>query len=199
MEFNEKLQQLRKQKGLTQDERARELYVSRTAVSKWESGRGYPGIDSLRAIAAFFSVTVDELLSGEQVLHIAQIDNSQKQSHLRDMVYGLLDCSASLFLFMPFFGRELDGAVSSSSLLTLTDTAIYIKAAYFAVVIAIMIWGILTLALQNCPNSIWNNIKSKISLILNIAAVLLFVISLQPYAAVFVFVFLIIKAILLIK
>ncbi|MBO5973358.1 MAG: helix-turn-helix transcriptional regulator [Clostridia bacterium] len=199
MEFNEKLQQLRKQKGLTQDELARELYVSRTAVSKWESGRGYPGIDSLRAIAAFFSVTVDELLSGEQVLHIAQIDNSQKQSHLRDMVYGLLDCSASLFLFMPFFGRELDGAVSSSSLLTLTDTAIYIKAAYFAVVIAIMIWGILTLALQNCPNSIWNNIKSKISLVLNIAAVLLFVISLQPYAAVFVFVFLIIKAILLIK
>ena len=199
MEFNEKLQQLRKQKGLTQDELARELYVSRTAVSKWESGKGYPGIDSLRAIAAFFSVTVDELLSGEQVLHIAQIDNSQKQSHLRDMVYGLLDCSASLFLFMPFFGRELDGAVSSSSLLTLTDTAIYIKAAYFAVVIAIMIWGILTLALQNCPNSIWNNIKSKISLVLNIAAVLLFVISLQPYAAVFVFVFLIIKAILLIK
>ncbi len=199
MEFNEKLQQLRKQKGLTQDELARELYVSRAAVSKWESGRGYPGIDSLKAIAAFFSVTVDELLSGEQVLHIAQIDSRQKESHIRDMVFGLLDCSAALFMFMPFFGRELDGAVSSSSLLTLTDTAIYIKAAYFAVVIAIMIWGILTLALQNCHNSIWNNIKSKISLILNIAAVLLFVISLQPYAAVFVFVFLVIKAMMLIK
>ncbi|MBO7275511.1 MAG: helix-turn-helix transcriptional regulator, partial [Clostridia bacterium] len=182
-----------------QDELARELYVSRTAVSKSESGRGYPGIDSLRAIAAFFSVTVDELLSGEQVLHIAQIDNSQKQSHLRDMVYGLLDCSAALFLFMPFFGRELDGAVSSSSLLKLTDTAIYIKAAYFAAIISIMVWGILTLAMQNCRNAFWNNIKSKISLILNIAAVLLFVISLQPYAAVFVFVFLVIKAMMLIK
>ena len=62
-----------------------------------------------------------------------------------------------------------------------------------------MVWGILTLAMQNCHNTFWNNIKSKISLILNIAAVLLFVISLQPYAAVFVFVFLVIKEMMLIK
>lgn len=48
MEFNEKLSQLRKAKGLTQEELAEALYVSRTAVSKWESGRGYPSIDSLK-------------------------------------------------------------------------------------------------------------------------------------------------------
>jgi transcriptional regulator with XRE-family HTH domain len=47
MEFNEKLQELRKQKGLTQEELAEKLYVSRTAISKWESGRGYPNIESL--------------------------------------------------------------------------------------------------------------------------------------------------------
>ena len=41
MEFNEKLQELRKQRGLTQEELAEKLYVSRTAISKWESGRGY--------------------------------------------------------------------------------------------------------------------------------------------------------------
>ena len=62
MDFNEKIQLLRKQKGLTQEELADVLYVSRTAVSKWESGRGYPNIDSLKAIAKFFGVTVDELL-----------------------------------------------------------------------------------------------------------------------------------------
>ena len=62
MEFHEKLQELRKSKGLTQEELAEALYVSRTAVSKWESGRGYPSIDSLKEISRFFGVTIDELI-----------------------------------------------------------------------------------------------------------------------------------------
>ena len=90
MEFHEKLQELRKQKGLTQEELAESLYVSRTAISKWESGRGYPNIDSLKAISKFFSVTIDELLSGEEVLTIAEEDQKQKEAHLRDVVFGLL-------------------------------------------------------------------------------------------------------------
>ena len=57
MEFNEKLQELRKKNNLTQEELAEKLYVSRTAISKWESGRGYPGIESLKAISKFFSVS----------------------------------------------------------------------------------------------------------------------------------------------
>ena len=54
MEFHEKLQELRKGRGLTQEELAEILYVSRTAISKWESGKGYPSIDSLKGIAGFF-------------------------------------------------------------------------------------------------------------------------------------------------
>ena len=54
MEFNEKLVQLRKSKNMTQDELAEALYVSRAAVSKWESGRGLPSIDSLKDISKFF-------------------------------------------------------------------------------------------------------------------------------------------------
>ena len=50
-----------------QEELAEALYVSRTAVSKWESGRGYPSIDSLKEISRYFSVTIDDLLSGEQL------------------------------------------------------------------------------------------------------------------------------------
>ena len=99
MEFNKKLQQLRKQKGLTQEELAEALYVSRTAISKWESGRGYPNIDSLKALARYFGVTIDELLSGEELLTIAEEDNKQKETRFRDLVFGLLDCSIAMFFF----------------------------------------------------------------------------------------------------
>ena len=64
MEFNEKLQQLRKQNNMTQEQLAEKLYVSRAAVSKWESGKGYPNIESLKAISKLFSVSIDDLLSG---------------------------------------------------------------------------------------------------------------------------------------
>ena len=75
MEFSEKLQELRKSRGLTQEELAEALYVSRTAISKWESGRGYPSIDSLKEISKYFSVSIDDLLSGEKLVTIAEKEN----------------------------------------------------------------------------------------------------------------------------
>lgn len=71
MEFNEKLQLLRKQNNMTQEQLAEKLYVSRTAVSKWESGKGYPNIESLKSISRLFSVTIDDLLSGEELISLA--------------------------------------------------------------------------------------------------------------------------------
>ena len=106
MEFNEKLQQLRKQKALTQEELAQRLYVSRTAISKWESGRGCPNIDSLKAISEFFGVSIDELLSGDELLCIAEENIRQNKKHVRDLVLGLLDCSVILLLFLPFLGEK---------------------------------------------------------------------------------------------
>ena len=199
MEFHEKLQQLRKQKGLTQEELAESLFVSRTAVSKWESGRGYPNIDSLKAIAKFFSVTIDELLSGEEALTIGEESQKQQLSHLRDLVFGLLDCSATMFLFLPFFGQMVDGAVQTVSLLGLTEIAPYLKAAYFAAVAGMVALGILTLALQNLDNPIWLRCKSVCSLGLGCMGALLFIISTQPYAAAFSFLFLMVKVFLLVK
>ena len=199
MEFNEKLQELRKQKGMTQEELAESLYVSRTAISKWESGRGYPNIDSLKVIARFFGVTIDELLSGDELLTIAEEDTKQKEKHLRDLAFGLLDCSIAMFFFLPFFGQTVDGILQEVSLLSLNEIAPYLRTAYFVVVIGIIIWGVLTLALQNCRQTFWVRNKSKITLVLNTVGALLFIISSQPYAAAFLFIFLVIKALMIIK
>ena len=80
MEFNEKLRDLRKSKGLTQEQLAEAIFVSRTAVSKWESGRGVPNIESLKALSEFFSVSLDSLLSGEELLEVAET-NVRKPKH----------------------------------------------------------------------------------------------------------------------
>lgn len=199
MEFNEKLQALRKAKGLTQEELAESLFVSRTAISKWESGRGYPSIDSLKTIAKFYSVTIDELLSGEEVLSIAEEDSKQKERKFRDLVFGLLDCSIAIFFFIPFFGQKTGEAIQEVTLLSLSGITPYLKIAYYTIVIGIIIWGILTLTLQNCCKALWLQVKNIISLILNAAGALLFIVSLQPYAATFLFIFLIIKTLILIK
>ncbi len=197
MEFNKKLQELRKQKGLTQEDLAEMLHVSRTAISKWESGRGYPNIDSLKAIATLFSVTIDELLSNTELLSIAQEDNKQKEKHTRNLVFGLLDISVAIFFFLPFFGQKAGEMIEEVSLLSLLEIPTYLKAAYFSFTIAISLWGILTLAFQNC--NFWLENNSKISLILTIIGTLMFIISLQPYAAIFLLLFLLIKIATLIK
>ena len=199
MELNQKLQELRKQKGLTQDDLAQALYVSRTAVSKWESGRGYPNIESLKAIAEFFKITVDELLSGDELLSLAEADTKQKEKHIYDIVFGLLDCCALMLFFLPFFGQKTNGVIKSVSVLLLTEISSYLQILYFVFIIAIALFGILRLTFQNCNFSFWMNFKNKISLVLSVVAALLFIISSQPYAAMFIFVFLVIKALMLIK
>jgi len=199
MEFNEKLQQLRKQKGITQEELAEELFVSRTAVSKWESGRGYPNIESLKEIAKYFSVTVDELLSGEELINIAEADGKQKENHIFDLVFGLLDIAMGALLFLPFFAQRTDGVILASSLLSLKGVRQYLKIGYLLFVISSVVFGILTLAFQNCEKTFWCKNKKRISLIFNVLCVLLFVLGLQPYAAVFSFTFLAVKAFILLK
>ena len=199
MEFNEKLQELRKQRGLTQEELAQALYVSRTAISKWESGRGYPNIDSLKTISKFFAVTIDELLSGDELLTLAEEDNKQKGQHLRDLVFGLLDSSVAMFFFLPFFGQKTGGMLQEVSLLSFTGVSFWLRTTYFAVVIGIILCGVLTLALQNCRQAFWDRSKTQTSLLINAVGTLLFMISLQPYAAAFLFVFLTIKVLMLIK
>ena len=199
MEFNQKLQELRRQRGLTQEELAGALYVSRTAISKWESGRGYPNIESLKAIAKFFSISLYELLSGDEVLAIAEHDNNRRESRLRDLFCGLLDISMFLLLFLPFFASRNGGVIESASLISLVGISPYLKAAYFISVALLCITGILMLALQNLRAAVWQKGKVILSLSLGSLSVLIFTLSLQPYAAAFTFTVLVIKVFLFIN
>ena len=199
MTFGKKIKKLRTDNGLTQDELAEKIYVTRTAISKWESDRGFPNIESLKAISKYFSVSLDELLSGEELIVLAEQEQRQKEKHIKDMIFGLLDCGMALLLFLPFFGQKADGFIRSVSLLALSNIQTYLKTAYIAFVGIMIVLGVMTLALQNCRQRLWTQSKSVLSLSLSAVGVCLFIISQQPYAAVFVFAFLIIKTLMLIK
>ena len=199
MEFNEKLQELRKQKGLTQEELSAILFVSRAAVSKWESGRGYPNIDSLKAIAGFYHITIDELLSSDELLTIAEADNKQKEKHNRHLLFALLDLCATTLLFMPLFGQTVKGEIKALPLYALDSIGLYLKLSYFTVIIAMITLGCLSFGFRFCNKDFGERNHLKLSLLINAAGVLLFTASQQPYAATFLFVFLSIKAITLIK
>lgn len=201
MELNEKLQQLRKQRGLTQEELAEMLYVSRTAISKWESGRGYPSIDSLKAISKLFAISIDDLLSSEELMSIAETDQKEKTETMRDLIFGALDCMAAMMFFLPFFGerKTQEEMIRSVSMMELSYLAPYMRVAYIATVILIVAIGVLELLSQRIQNRVWEKNRVMISLGLNLFGVTIFMASLQPYAGFFLLCTLAVKGILAIK
>lgn len=199
MELNLKIQELRRQKRLTQEELAEILFVSRTAISKWESGRGYPSIESLKAMSAYFAISIDELLSGKELMSAAEQDNRQKISHIQDIVFGLLDCAAVSFLLLPLFSQKAGNAFIGVSLIGLTDIMWYTRAIYTAIAIAAVLCGILTLALQNVDLPLWKKVRGGLSVTLSVIGCLIFIVTAQIYAAILSFLFMILKGILFMK
>lgn len=76
MSFADNLRLIRKEKGLTQEELAEMLQVSRQAVSKWEAGSGYPETDKLLAISKKLNVSLDYLMDNEP----QKVNEEQKAS-----------------------------------------------------------------------------------------------------------------------
>ena len=199
MDFNVKLQELRKRKGITQEELADCLFVSRTAISKWESGRGFPAIDSLKSIAKFFGVSLDELLSSEDILTIAENDTGRKQKRICDLIFGLMDFAAVLLLFLPLFADRSSDFVYAISLVRLFDVFSYVHVVALILVSLTVVMGVLTLSLQLVESRFWINAKRKISLSLSTVTLVWLIVCLQPYAAVFTFVLLLVKLLLMVK
>nr|WP_205598647.1 helix-turn-helix transcriptional regulator [Clostridium niameyense] len=193
------MQQLRTQKNLTQQQLAEQLYVSRTAISKWESGKGYPNIESLKCISKFFSVSIDELLSGEEVVALAETENSSNLKKIYGLLIGILDVMAIIFIFLPLYGKTEDGYIYLVNLFSFTETTMMNLIIYWGTFIAIIGIGISKLTLTHFNKEVWSGIASKLSITLSIAAVFFFSAAKEPYVTAFLFLFFIMKIFLLIK
>ena len=193
------LQKLRNQNKWTQEQLAEKLYVSRTAVSKWESGKGYPNIDSLKDIAKLFNKTIDELLSSEEIIDIAKKENTSNIKRTNNLIYGLLDIISILFIFLPLYAQKTENFIYSVPLMSTNDIGNIIKILYIVIFSVLSLIGITELILQFIDNKKIQKVVNIISLIIESFSVLFFAISRQTYLTAIIFIILIIKIIVIIK
>ncbi len=81
MNFSEKIKEIRKKQNLTQEQFAERIFVSRNAVAKWESNRGYPDIQNLITISELFGISLDDLIKNDKKLkNKITLDSASKKA-----------------------------------------------------------------------------------------------------------------------
>ena len=196
MEFHEKLQQLRKQNNMTQEHLAQQLFVSRTAVSKWESGRGYPNLESLKAISRLFSVTIDELLSNEELIDLAETETRSGMKQMSALVFGVLDLITAGFLFLPLVGIRDGDVIRAVPLLEQGSMTGFLRVLYVSVLIVISLFGIFEITMRGTDNERQMRFCRFGSILLWSGAILLFALSRQPYLTAVFFLLFLVKIVL---
>ena len=198
MEFNEKLQELRKSRSLTQEELAEALFVSRTAISKWESGRGYPSIDSLREISRYFSVTIDDLICSEEMISVAENEKKEFADKSLSLICNAMDILLAILLFIPAFGNGPESP-ETVSLFGLTGITPWVKNVFIVMIATAILNGICGVIIANFNKPVWNKHRLITGVILSILMVIVLIATKQPYAGIVCFAFLVIKGFLIIK
>jgi transcriptional regulator with XRE-family HTH domain len=199
VEFCEKLQELRKSRGLTQEELAEALYVSRTAVSKWESGRGYPSIDSLKEISNYFTITIDDLLSAEKLIFIAEKENKSNIRNICDLLFGAADLLSFLLIVLPLYPKTVDGYIYSVNLWMYTETAAYNRMVYWVLFLALMASGVIKILQTQLKTEKGQKTVTMCSVFLSIGTVLYLVLARETYAAAVAFLLMIMKGLLVFR
>ena len=197
MEFKDKLLELRKSKGLTQEELAQDLFISRTAISKWESGRGYPSLASLEELAKYFSVTIDELINADEIIKAAENEKKDYTSRTFSLITNVVDILLVIFLFAPIFRNGNDSEVNTS-LFNITGIELWIKISFIVIICLSIFNGICGFIFAFFDKPVWNKHRFYTGLGLSIIGLIIFIISKQPYIAIFYLFLLLIKVFFLI-
>lgn len=194
MEFHEKLQELRKARGLTQEELAQALYVSRTAISKWESGKGYPNIDSLKMISGFFSVSIDDLLSSTELMTAAEQESELNLRRLCDQLLGIVDLMGVMLVLLPLYPQAMGDYIASVNLFACAQASLPVRCGYWLLPIALVGLGAAKLLLVRLNAEKGHKPVTALSLVLGAIAVLFMTMTRAPYAAAVAFLLFLLKA-----
>lgn len=102
MRIGKKIQQIREQNGMSQEQLAKDLAVTRQAVSKWENGKSLPDIENLMYISDLYGVSLDELVKGDPVVSKKVVaDSNAKEWHKLNIgFFGLV------LIYIAWFGVQ---------------------------------------------------------------------------------------------
>lgn len=146
--LSEKIYSLRKKRGLSQEQLASELHVSRQAISKWESGSSMPESEKLIALSKYFQVSIDDLIKDEDQNTLEQelSSNVQKISLMsnKKILIGIIVCVAGIvglllwgiaFIFSPAVSNQL----SESSMIQIDGNGLLLIGCVITIVIGVII------------------------------------------------------------
>ena len=127
MNISEKIKKIRNSENLTQEQFAEKISVSRNAVAKWETNRGYPDIQNLITISEIFNISLDELVKGDiKVKDKIISESSSKKWHFLVVLY-LIAIIIYIFYFFIFHKIFMIGFLISTIFMLGIETSIFIK------------------------------------------------------------------------
>ena len=136
--LSEKLYKLRKNNGLSQEQLAEQLNVSRQAISKWEQGTAVPESEKLITISNYFGVTVDYLLKEDTADPMNTTAEVMEEKH--KMMAGIVICIAGIVSMviwglLSIFRPETSNQLSDSSMITIDGNGIFLILCVVAIVV----------------------------------------------------------------
>lgn len=144
MALSEKLYTLRKKSGLSQEQLAEQLGVSRQAISKWESGQSIPESDKLVVISNYFKVSLDYLLKEDDeqqvISEVSQSDNSLQTSDKTRWLLGIISCIGGIVCLiiwglLSILNPDASNQLSESSVIHIDGNGIFLILCIVAIVI----------------------------------------------------------------
>ena len=176
--FSEKLKELRKSKNITQEELADKIFVSRSAIAKWESNKGIPSEENLKYLCNFFEVESSYFLG---------VDDYKKELErvnvgYRKGKYALISIAVTLIIFVfsliPIFNYRFEGSYILSSLYK-PSLSIMNVLGYYSYILCCIYVMLIIYSIIYTTNilSIKESVQDKVLLIFNITSFIIFVSS----------------------
>ena len=172
--------------------------MAKSSVRLTGVDRGYPNLDSLKDLSRLFGISIDELLSNNELFELAKTENRANIGKMSGLVFAMVDMLVLAFFFMPLFGRQAGGQVQNVTLFAYAGSG-FLRAAYAAVLAAIAGFGLLQLVFLSAGCEKGLRMGKPCSVALHAAGILLFALSRQPYVTSFLFLLFMVKMVLLLR